>query len=324
MKRRHTVVYSHGGGRLGNQVIRFVHWIAWAAEHPDLEVLDLAFWPYARLFATWSASPACRYPIRDSPAGTLARTIGGLPAVLRDPIEKNVRLQRFAHGASRLFPGWRRIELDEAGGEAIDLADPAFLAGVRARPVTVCRGWRFASWPLVARHQAAIRSLFAPAPEYAGPAEDFVARLRSQFDVVAGILIRQTDYREWGGGRFFRTAPEYAAWMQRVAALFPGRRVAFVAAADAPQADADFAGLSCFFTHGSAGRGGHWFDSFAALARCDFILSVPSTFAACAAYAGNIPLWPLDLPDDELSADQMLREPLTGAAAHPVFSEAVK
>jgi hypothetical protein len=112
--------------------------------------------------------------------------------------------------------------------------------------------------------------------------------------------------------------------MRNVAALFPGRRVAFVVAADAPQEEADFRGLSVHFTTGSAGRGGHWFESFAALSRCDFVLSVPSTFAACAAFAGNVPLWPLAGPGVELSCDQMLAEALTGAARHPVFSEAVK
>ncbi|HEY4300797.1 MAG TPA: hypothetical protein VGM73_07990 [Candidatus Didemnitutus sp.] len=321
---RHTVIYTHGGGRLGNQVLRFVHWIAWALEHPEIEVLNLSFWPYARLFDFWHARPACLFPARDSAAETAASIIAALPARLREAVEKNVRLQRLAHHASGLMPDWQRITLDEPAGEAIDLDDPAFLGRVRAREITVCSGWRIASWPLVVKHQAAIRPVFSPATEFAAGAEEFIAKIRRECDVVAGVLIRQTDYQTWADGRFFHPASQYAAWMRGVTALYPGRRVAFVLAADASQADADFAGLAVHFTTGSAGRGGHWFESFAALARCDFVLSVPSTFAAGAAFAGGIPLWPLVARDQVLAVDQMLPDALTGAARHPVFSEAVK
>ena len=30
----HTVIYTHGGGRLGNQVLRLAHWVAWVREPP--------------------------------------------------------------------------------------------------------------------------------------------------------------------------------------------------------------------------------------------------------------------------------------------------
>ncbi|HVU16765.1 MAG TPA: hypothetical protein VHD32_07560 [Candidatus Didemnitutus sp.] len=317
-------MYTRGGGRLGNQILRFVHWLAWAREHPEIEILNLSFWPYARFFSSWRSNPACLFPARESAADALASVVASLPAPLRGLVEKNIRLQRAVHQASALVPGWDRITLDEPAEESIDLDDPAFLARVRSRKVMVCSGWRIAAWTLVAKHQRALQPLFAPAEEFAAPVGDFVAKIRQRHDVVAGVLIRQTDYQHWAGGRFFYPARQYASWMRSVAAQFPDRRVAFVVASDAPQAPADFDGLDVHFSTGLAGREGHWFESFAALARCDFVLSVPSTFAACAAFVGNIPLWPLDRPPPALSVDQMIRDPLTGAAAHAVFSEAVK
>jgi hypothetical protein len=322
---RHTVIYTHGGGRLGNQIVRFAHWLAWARQNEgEVAVLNHSFWPFARYFARWSAFPACRYPAGNRLAGAMARAITLLPVPLRAQVEKHSRLPRLVHRVGPALPGWQRIALDVAGGEMVDLAGEDFLATVRARRVTVCSGWRFACWPWVARQRDTLRPFFALGEPYREHVAGFLADLRGRYEILAGLLVRQSDYRTWAEGRFFHPSSVYAGWIRQILDLHPGRRVGVVIASEEAQDPAVFAGLPCHFAPGCVGAGGHWFENFAALSACDFVASVPSTFAATAAWIGGVPLWPLIARDQILAPGQMLADALADAAAHPEFAISVK
>jgi len=323
MPASHTVIYTHGGGRLGNQFLRFMHWMAWAREHEgEVEVIDMAFWPYARFFQQWKDYPACVYPMRPHNLDAVARQFRRLPAWLGWRAEW--RLQRAVHLSGRWWPGWQAMALNDQAGEGIDLESPDFFSNAIKHRVTTCAGWKISGWNFLAKHQSLLRECFYPEPAFAARAQKFIAPLRDKYDVLAGLLIRQGDYRVWHDGRFCFSAGTYAGWIRQLIDLYPGRRVAVVMACDEHQDPSDFAGLSCHFASGSANAGGHWFESLVELSRCDFVLSPPSTFGATAAFLGAIPLWPLLATEQSLSFDQIIEDVLPGAAAHPVFGLSVK
>lgn len=316
----HQIIYTHGGGRLGNQVIRFAHWIAWALEHAgEVEVLNLAFWPHAQDFATWRLHPGCVFPVRAGRADSIAINS---PRLLR-ALEKNSRLPRVVQAAGRVWPGWQAVTLDIAREESLAL-DAVFLTRVKQHAVTTCCGWKIANWPLVEKHEACVRDLFRPAPEHAAAAAAFIAGLRRAHDLVVGVQIRQSDYLAWQEGRFLFSAPQYATWMRQIVALQPGRRVAFVVTSEVTQEPDAFAGLPVFFAGGSANTGGPAMRSWAELALCDLIVSPPSTFSATAAFLGGVPLWPLTAADQTMARDQIFSGGMVAAARHPTFSLAVK
>jgi hypothetical protein len=319
------VLYTHGGGRLGNQGLRFVHWIAWARAHPgEVEVLNLAFWPYANLFARWREHPGCVFPVRPGSPDTLARQRAAWPKRLRDWSESRTRLGRVVQAAGHWWPRWQAIDLDIVREESIDLESPAFLTRVVRRPVTTCCGWKISCWRLVAAQQAELKEYFRPAPEFEQRAAEFIAEVRRGCDVVVGMLIRQSDYREWNDGRFCFSSEQYAAWIDQLVVLHGGRRVAVVIASEVRQDPAVFAGRPCYFATGTLNAGGHWFESWVELSLCDFIVSPPSTFSATAAFFGGIPLWPVGSVGQTMAFDQMIDGGLAGAARHPIFSHAVK
>ena len=320
---RHTVIYTHGGGRLGNQIIRWAHWMAWVSEHPgDVEVLDLAFWAYADYFATWHGNPACIFPIRPHALDSLARLRRRLPEWWRPRLDW--RVQRGVHALGRGWPGWQAVSLDDEAGESIDLEKPEFLAQVEPWRVTTCAGWKIAGWNLFAKRQTLLRELFRPAPAVARRAADFMAPLRAAHDVIVGVFIRHGDYRGWNDGEFFFPPSAYAGWMRQLLDLHGGRRLAFVIASDERQPPEAFSGLPCHFASGSVNEGGPWFESFAELALCDVVLSPPSTFAAAAAFVGGASLWPVCAAGQTLAFHQVLPDAMVDAARHPQFSRAVK
>lgn len=319
------IIYTHGGGRLGNQVIRFAHWIAWVRASGDaFELVNFAFWPFAPHFEVWREHPACVYPLRKGRADRVARWRAALPAGLQRLLEKRRALPRLVQAAGRVLPGWQAIDLNIAADESLDLDLPEFGARVARRPVTTCCGWRIATWDKVAAQVAELRPFFRPAPEVRRVTDEYMARLRARYDVLIGVFIRQSDYRQWNDGRFYFETQAYVNWMRQLLDLHPGRRVGFVVASEERQAPALFAGLPWHPASGLPGEAGHWFESWVELARCDLIVSPPSTFSATAAFLGGIPLWPVLAANQELAFDQMIADGLVGAARHPVFSLAVK
>ena len=318
------VIYTHGGGRLGNQVLRFAHWIAWAMEHAgEVEVLNFSFWPYARCFDRWRAHPGCVFPIRGGRADRMAERHAARPAWLLATCEKKTRLPRIVQAAGRVWPGWQAVDLDIVHEESLAL-DADFLARVKRRAVTTCCGWKISNWPLVEKHEAVVRELFRPAAEFATPAADFIAGLRREHDLVVGVFIRQSDYREWHQGRFFFPATQYAIWMRQILALHPGRRVAFVVASEWWHEPGLFSDLPVFFATGSANAGGHWMRSWIELSLCDLIASPPSTFSATAAFLGRVPLWPLAAANQTMALDQIFSGGMVAAGRHPIFSLSVQ
>ncbi|MDP3069244.1 MAG: hypothetical protein Q8N18_03100 [Opitutaceae bacterium] len=319
-RRPHQIIYTHGGGRLGNQVLRFAHWIAWAMENAgEVEVLNLAFWPHARDFAVWRTHPGCVFPLR---AGRADRLATMAPRLWR-ALEKNSRLPRAVQAAGRRWPGWQAVDLDIVGEEQLAL-DADFLARVKRRRVTTCCGWEIANWPLVEKHAAAVRELFQPAAEHRAAAVGFISGLRRAHDLVIGVQIRQTDYRAWHDGRFHFSTERYAAWLRDLVALHPDRRVAFVVTSEVAQEPARFVDLPVFFAGGSANAGGDAIRGWAELSLCDLIVSPPSTFSATAAFLGGVPLWPLGAADQAMARDQVFSGGIVAAARHPIFSLAVK
>ena len=318
------VIYTHGGGRLGNQVLRFAHWIAWAMEHAgEVEVLNFAFWPYANGFAAWREHPGCVFPLRDGRADTLAQRWQRAARGPLGVLEKKSRLPRLVQAAGHVWPGWQAVDLDIVREGKLAL-DAAFLARVRQQRVTTCCGWEIANWPLVEKHEAPVREWFRPAAQFAAPSTQFVAQLRRDHDLVIGVFIRQSDYREWHAGRFFFPAAQYAIWMRQLLALHPGRRVAFVVASEWWHEPGLFSDLPVYFASGSANAGGHELCSWIELSLCDFIVSPPSTFSATAAFLGQVPLWPVAAWNQTMALDQIFSGGIIGAAKHPVFSLAVK
>ena len=314
----HKIIYTHGGGRLGNQVLRFAHWLAWAQEHAGaVEVRNLAFWPYAQYFETWRAHPGCVFPLRADAWDEVARARQWLPGWVRHRLDW--RVQHQVHALGRRRAGWQAISLDDAADEALDLGDPALARKISNRSTTTCAGWRIASWELLARHQAAVRGLLQPARDFAAGADDFIGTLRQRHGFIIGVHLRQGDYRGWHEGRFLFPADRYLGWIRQALGLYAAQNPAVVLVSDAPVAGVAGSDLPVYQRPER-----HAMKDWTALSRCDVILCPPSTFPATAAFVGGRPLWPVTRADQVLDRAQLIADGLPGAARHPEFSLAVK
>jgi hypothetical protein len=332
-----TVIFTHGGGRFGNQLVQFGHLIALTEDHRDLRLINASFWPYADLCAGTQDNPLCFYAPdgRPPPAlGTaLARSVEGVLSILPSRVQTSLRfrLPRMAHRhlPSRsvdLEDTWGGVEVTAFGGlrvrnppgpnlhsaETFNLANPALIARLSRPGSVLLAGWPFRDWDAFDRHAGKVRAFLAPAGRFQDIATPFILALRRQYRTLVGVLIRQQDYRVWDSGRYFFPSAQYREWMMQAAKVF-GPDCCLVVATDEHQAPDLLQGLNAVWCTGAMGQDGHFVESIAELSRCDVIVSPPSTFAGWAAFLRQVPLLPLTRPDQIIR-----REDLTGDPFHTV------
>jgi hypothetical protein len=312
-----------GGGRFGNQLLRFFHWTAWARElGQPFTVLDLPFWPYTHLFAEWSQRPGCVYP--HSRVGSAADLAGHVQSLLPIRWREHWTVKYVIARLARKLGALGIDVVDLPAETKLNLEEPAFVERARRSRFLVCAGWEFACWNWLERHEAEVRRLFAPAPAPLAAATAFLRELRERHDIVIGMHIRRGDYREFFEGRLYYSWTSYVRWAREAVEMFPSQRVAILVTGDDLIPSELFAGLPVIWASGSINRGGHWFASFLELSLCDFIIGAPSTFAACAAFLGNCPWLPLREADQVLKEKQMMHRHLFEAARDPLLALSIR
>ncbi|MDZ4755160.1 MAG: hypothetical protein SGJ11_11790 [Phycisphaerae bacterium] len=316
-----VLIFFGGGGRFGNQMLRFAHLIAWAEEHsPHAELINLAAWPYMRLLEGYDRSPAGVYPPRPSRLDLVARIVTSVP----EPVSRRALgyvLQAIVRRAGDRT-GKRPIVRVETGSEGLDLASPAFNELCAANRGAWLAGMRIGSWPLLAKHAAAVREHLMIRRPLAAPGLVLPNAMRASHDMIVGVLSRQTDYRVYRNGRFYIPPAVLAEKLRVIRTMYPDRRVAFLLTSDEPIMTADFEGLDIRIASGSQEMGGHFVESIAALASCDLVVGPPSTFAAWAAFLGSKPYLPL-LANRTPVPEHVLHDSLIGAATDPECSLAI-
>lgn len=267
------VVVADKAGRLGNKLLLSAHLIAASADQ-GFRIFLPAFGEHHRWFPM-IGGPLPIYPsVTGSPLGSraarvllfyLARVLGAV--------------------ASR--SGWRgnkwvrAVRLQE--GDRLDLESLATREEIRSTKLMVLQGWLFRAPTAFISHSDEVRRVLSPDPSILSAARDQVEEARAGGDTVVGIHIRQGDYEQHLGGRFYFPSKEYVATMERLLALLPGR-VRFLVTTDSPQEWGRFDHLPYKQSDGTAIA-----DLFT-LAACDYICGPPSSFTLWASFYGEVPL----------------------------------
>jgi hypothetical protein len=156
------------------------------------------------------------------------------------------------------------------------MTQPSFSAMVRGGRFTfLTKGWFF-RYPQVQREDflRELRSFFALAEPYASNVAQLVDRARVGCDILIGVHIRQTDFKEHAAGRYYFTTADYARLMQHCQRLFHPAKVGFLVVSDEPHDSSDFPSLRC-----AVGSGVDIEDMYC-LGGCDYIVgSIASSYS---------------------------------------------
>lgn len=281
-------------GRLGNRLITFAHFIANAIEY-KYQVLDPAFSEYARYFVGTSAHLLSQYPadLQENSA------LGIFTAVMSRLVHKLIYLP-----ANLIQKGkipWQH----SAFHETITISYPAVYDWKHSRYLdfvhdkyVITPGWVFWDHENVLKHAGRIREYFQLVPYYRTRVDEHINSCREGCDVLIGIHIRQGDYQDWMGGKYYYTVDQYIKLIRRVERLFLNQKVRFMICSDEQLDVPNFADISICKGPGSA------IEDMYALAACDYIMGPPSTFSGWASFFGDVPIYFIhDINDNVMLAD---------------------
>jgi Glycosyl transferase family 11 len=326
----HTlVIFTHGAGRLANQLLSHAHLLAFCLEAaPRFSLLNTAIRPYCRNLGL-GADRFGTVPFL--PLTVLARAVALATTTEHPSLRYHLtrmglkilyvarRLDRNASAmAASDVSGFGRVPCYDVG--AIDLGSPDAVGLLNSAPRLLLCGWRIRSWRLLAKHrEEVLRSLALSAP-HLELAHREIGKFRETSDYLIGVHIRQGDYALWNRGRHYHDTRQYVTWMRTAVERFADRgRIGFVVCSDRPQPRELFAGLNVLVS--SDANSGAAVRDLIRLSRCDLLMAPPSTYGCWASLMGTVPILPLRSKQMDVASERILPDGIFAAAADSDFAD---
>jgi hypothetical protein len=287
VRREHTVIVTQRVGRLGNQLFLLGNLLA-LHQATGVTFSHAALGEYGLYFEGTRHDLLCRYPLEQAAGSRLSATCLG---------------RKFAYFSSRCFDRvdnfiqLRRSVVSIDYKETFNLSEPAFVGRINKHKRTwLTGGWRF-QYPTIGRSfLPAARRFFALVEPYASNVSNLVANARANAEILIGVHIRQTDFREHAGGKFYFTTAQYAALMHQAANIFPERKVHFLLVSDEDNENYGLGQLVCYRGTGVA------VEDMYALGKCDYIISsAASSFSLWPSVLYQVPNYRISDPERRIS-----------------------
>lgn len=302
INKRPLFVIAMPYGKLGNRLILFSHFIAFALKN-NYEVFNPAFGEYGVFFQTTNKDLFCRFPPRSffvkgherirklfcyifNNISVLVR--GKLKNVFIDTIE----LPFFEFDEKYLLNGESIFS-----GKELALDSQNFLHLIKNKDIIFIRGWRFRDNKHFQEFGDEIRKYFTPLESIQKNIDFLLKKARTNCEVLVGVHIRQTDYKKWLKGRYFYSIDEFITIMKKMEDLFFGKQIGFLLCSDSMLDNNKFINFNVKFTNH------HFVEDLYALAKCDYILGPPSTYSGWASFYGKVPLHWIEKANEDITFD---------------------
>lgn len=267
------LIISAKSGLLGNRLLLFANFIAFAIEH-NLTVLNPAFEEYAEFFVSTASDFLCCYP---PPYFTVAGN-------------KFIR-SKYYHTIQYLSNKNILTTQKITREKPFNFANYQNIETLKHSSIVCFQGWVFRDgWfvedvPKLYKYADRIRAYFKPLERYTINVNNLISNIKNSADIIIGVHIRQGDYVQHQRGRYFYTIEQYLEVMNSVVKLFEGNKIKFLICSNIQQDPSLFDNFNCVFAND------HLIEDMYALAECDYIVGPPSTYSMWASFYGDKPLY---------------------------------
>ncbi|MEI1373615.1 alpha-1,2-fucosyltransferase [Nostoc sp. UHCC 0926] len=267
------LVISAKSGQLGNRLLLFANFIAFAREN-NFTVINPAFEEYANLFSSTDKDLLCCYPSRQF-------SIAG-----------NQLLRKYYYNINRyLAESGRFNTINIKRNQPFSWSNSSITKELKLRSINFFQGWVFRDGWFVddisnlQKHGEKIRAYFQPLKKYQLNVAKLISNIRSQTDVIIGVHVRHGDYQQHQNGRYFYLVEDYLKVMESAQTLFHNKKVTFLICSNQEQKEDYFQHLS--YVYGN----NHIIEDMYSLAECDYIIGPPSSYTMWASFYGERPLY---------------------------------
>ncbi|HEY9700104.1 MAG TPA: alpha-1,2-fucosyltransferase [Trichocoleus sp.] len=277
------LVIAAKSGRLGNRLLLFANFIAFAIEH-QLSVLNPAFEEYAAFFESTAQDLFCAYPqqrfkLRGS-------------SFLR---------KRYYRWVEQIAKAQKSPTITISREKPFNWSNSSIALQAQKQPISLFKGWLFRDgWfmedlGILHQHHQAICAYFTPVKKHQSNVESLISQARDQCDLLIGVHIRQGDYQQHQNSRYFYSTQQYIQVMESIVEQFSDRKVGFLVCSNVSQNQALFGHLNCIWGND------HIIEDLYAFAQCDYIVGAPSSYTMWAAFYGQKPLYMIRAIDHQLT-----------------------
>jgi hypothetical protein len=276
-----NIIFTHGGGRFGNQLINYLHLAACGLEYNNIRIEQLPLYDYlAPTNKNFIVSNSIIEPLLLVSSKRKNRILKFIKRIL---LNSGIRA---LHVFGYFLPSQTSIIIGERGNNIGYLAgkklpylvfNDNFIEFINDK--TVLAGWGFRNWGLVDKWKDTI-------------ATNLLSTLKQEDSGVNGITlgvhIRGTDFKEHADGQLYFDDQSWIDAVKGIRKKFKIDKVVFMS--DDIKKWSEIIGNyeDYFVSKGSVGECGNMYDAFSDLLNCDYILTAGSTFALMAAWIADI------------------------------------
>lgn len=282
------IIITSNYGQLGNRLQLFAHFIAFAIEH-NQRVVNLGFSEYAHLFEHTSQGLYCRYPPKKS------FFTGNKYA--REYVCKLIRLLLSNPPVCNIDSRLLKTIISDSEDSEFRLDHPEFLRAIGKKQIVLARGYYFVDYINLLKHADKVRQYFTPLHLHQLVINDLIKKARESCEILVGVHIRHGDYKNYLGGKFYFEIDDYKNIMKKAKNLFKDRKVGFLICSDTDLERKRFSDSTVTFGTD------HIIEDMYLLAKCDFIIGVPSTYSRWACFYGNVPTYYIRELETDFSLD---------------------
>ncbi|MGK7931023.1 MAG: glycosyl transferase family 11 [Microcystaceae cyanobacterium] len=337
MTKKPLIIFTHGGGRLANQLLCYANLLAFLIENNcNTTLINWSFFPYEYLLET----PTHRLLSLEGFSFYLLKALNLFALLLKYlPSPISVRLNYYFLKAlylvSNIFSNMKGMIADDRKiyykfkfmaeyNSRLSLEEDSVVKKIQQTPTTLLGGFNIRCWSLVRKHQDKVKDYLHFKQEYFDQAGKFIQELRQKHDYLIGVSIRQTDYKTWADGRYFFETKQYIEWIKKAQTRFSDKKnIGFIIASDNAQDLSLFEDLPVYLGTGNILKGGNYVEDMIELSMCDLILTPPTTFSAWASFMGKVPLLPLYDTKQNIFQTELLYDSIFDALQHHHLSMGV-
>ena len=284
-------IIAQRNGRLCNRLFLLARLMAAAKEH-NHTLVDLSLRKYSPLFdlsRLWGEGVYLLYrffgyPIEASPV---------LEFLIRATLRMLISIQL-------IFPFTKNFceVMTPPGSDRISLDHPVWRTRLQKKwkIYIFCDWWTLAP-ESISKHKEWVLSRLQPNKETRGRVEEFVRQLRDDRALVIGLVVRREDYESYMDGKYFFSMIQYRKIADRMTRLCGGKGIRFFICSIDNEDCSIFDGLDFVY------RSGHPIENLYTLAKCDYLISPPSTYAMWASLVGSTPAYYAESPNVEFGLD---------------------
>ena len=271
---RNFIILCDKYGNIGNQLYMSCFLIKWAEEF-NILTFNFGLIHNQQYFCKPSQDLFLRYPHRKS---LKSKSIQLILATSLNRI--SLRLLK-----NNCFKEIKSLDLLNI---KTDRDFKALESSIQKNDITFLRGF------ILNQPYSIFRNVFSKIKEYFEVSSIYTSSINEpleslkEYDILVGVAIRHGDYKTWQKGKYFLTTEKYQQWMEEVEKVFASSKIGFFIASDEDQDLTIFKNQNFFF------RAGHPLSNLYSLSNCDYIASVPSSFAGWAHFIGQVPHLVLD------------------------------